>query len=176
MGRDKAFLELGGQTLLARQIETARAAGAVEVFISGRADADYSAFGCRVLQDKFAGAGPLAGIERALDATASMLLLALAVDLPDMNAKLLLQLSTYCKQNTGAIPRVAGELEPLAAFYPKMAQSLAATCLCDNSNSVKNFAGLCGQNELVVLVDFHESCGSFFKNYNTPGEYFVAGR
>src|SRR5258705_13766374 len=74
MGRDKAWLEAGGQSLLARQIGLVRELGAAEVFISGRADADYSEFGCRVLQDKFPDAGPLAGIERALDATTSPLL------------------------------------------------------------------------------------------------------
>ncbi|HEY1490034.1 MAG TPA: NTP transferase domain-containing protein [Verrucomicrobiae bacterium] len=108
--------------------------------MSGRADVDHSVFGCRVLQDKFASAGPLAGIERALGATASPLLLVLAVDLPDMNAEFVRQLSTYRKQNAGAVPRIAGKLEPLAAFYPKMAQSLAAAFLFENSNGVKNFA------------------------------------
>jgi molybdopterin-guanine dinucleotide biosynthesis protein A len=97
----------------------------------------------------------------------------LVVDLPDMNAEFLRQLSTCCKQNAGAVPRIAGGLEPLAAFYPKMAQSLAAIFLCENSNGVKNFAGSCGQNELVTLVDFHESHGRFFKNCNTPGEFLL---
>src|SRR5690349_130325 len=68
MGRDKAWLEINGQILLTRQIELVQAGGATEVFISGRAGMDYSAFGCRVLQDRFPNAGPLAGIERALDA------------------------------------------------------------------------------------------------------------
>src|SRR5258706_11754457 len=89
MGRDKAWLEVGGQTLLARQIGLVREMGATEIFISGRADADYSAFRCPILQDKFLGAGPLAGIERALDAAQSPLLLVLAVDLPEMKAECL---------------------------------------------------------------------------------------
>src|SRR6516164_8647370 len=53
MGRDKAFLETGGKTLLARQIEIARFAGATEVFISGHADMDYSAFAGQVITDRF---------------------------------------------------------------------------------------------------------------------------
>ena len=68
MGRDKAFLSISGKTMLARQIETVRAAGAAEIFISGRAETNYSEFGCRVLVDKFHNAGPLAGIEAALAA------------------------------------------------------------------------------------------------------------
>ena len=176
MGRDKAFLEIGGQTLLARQIETARAAGATEIFISGRADADYSAFGCRVLKDNFPDAGPLAGIESALAVATNPLLLVLAVDLPGMSAEFLRQLSTYCKPNAGAVPRIGDVLEPLAAFYPKAAQSLAATFLGKHSNVVKHFAGCCAQNALVALVDFPKWHGRLFRNCNTPDEFFVAGR
>ena len=89
MGCDKAFLEIGGQTLLARQIQLVHDAGAAEVFISGREGVDYSTSGCRVLTDKFPDAGPLAGIERALDTMTSPLLLVLAVDLPAMTAEFL---------------------------------------------------------------------------------------
>ena len=58
MGRDKAWLRVDGQRLLDRQIALVRAVGAVEVFISGRADRDYSAFGGLVLHDKHSAAGP----------------------------------------------------------------------------------------------------------------------
>ena len=67
MGFDKALLEVDGVPLLARQIQIVRAAGAGEVFISGRSEAGYSAFGCAVLQDNFADSGPMAGIEAALE-------------------------------------------------------------------------------------------------------------
>jgi hypothetical protein len=49
---DKAFVKIGGRTLLARQIELVRAAGAAEVFISGRDGVDYSIFGCPVLKNR----------------------------------------------------------------------------------------------------------------------------
>ena len=75
MGRDKARLELAGRPLLARQIELARELRADKIFISGRAGADYAAFGCEVLFDFYPEAGPLAGVERGLaTATAPFLL------------------------------------------------------------------------------------------------------
>ena len=119
MGLDKARLEIGGQTLLARQIGLAREAGATEVFISGRVGVDYSGFGCRVLVDKFPDAGPLSGIECGLAASPTPLLLVLAVDMAAMSAEFLRRLASHCTATTGAIPRVSGEIEPLAAFYPK---------------------------------------------------------
>jgi molybdopterin-guanine dinucleotide biosynthesis protein A len=170
MGRDKAWLEVGGQALLARQIQLARQIGAAEIFISGRAAADYSAFGCRVLLDKFPDAGPLAGIERALDATAAPLLLVLAVDLPEMSVEFLLRLAAGSSEICGTIPKLAGGIEPLAAFYPKAAQSLAVAGLERKRFAVKNFAGQCVKNNLAQFVIFSEPESRHFANWNSPAD------
>ncbi|MDR3459878.1 MAG: molybdenum cofactor guanylyltransferase [Verrucomicrobiae bacterium] len=170
MGSDKAFMEVDGQTLLARQIQVVRAAGAAKVFISGRTGADYSAYGLRVLEDKFADAGPLAGIHSALEATISPLLLVLAVDLPGMTADFLRQLAVGCPDHTGMVPRLKGNLEPLAAVYPKAALPLAAFLLQQNSFAVKNFAERCEQASLVLIADLPDSAARYFVNCNSPDE------
>jgi molybdopterin-guanine dinucleotide biosynthesis protein A len=174
MGRDKAFLEIGGQALLARQIQLARKIGAAEIFISGRADADYSAFGCRVLKDKFPNAGPLAGIESALDSISTPLLLVLAVDLPEMNAEFLQRLRAGCADDFGTIPCVKENIEPLAAFYPKAAQSLAETLLCAGDNAVATFAKQCVQSGLARFVDLPASEAKYFTNWNSPADFASA--
>jgi molybdopterin-guanine dinucleotide biosynthesis protein A len=168
MGRDKALLEISGQTLLERQIGLAREMGAEKIFISGRAGQDYSVFGCRALRDKFAGAGPLAGIERALAACASPLLLVLAVDLPEMHAKVLRQLFAHCAENRGAIPRVNGSVEPLAAFYPQSARSLARALLRAKENAAGGFAQQCVEAGLAVFVNLPASETEYFANWNSP--------
>lgn len=168
MGCDKAWLEVGGQSLLARQIGIARECGASEVFISGRANVDYSGSGHRVLQDNFSDAGPLAGIERALDAAQSPLLLVLAVDLPEMTTQFLQRLSAGCSETCGAVPKLAGHVEPLAAFYPKATQSLAVASLERKSFAVKDFAGQCVQSGLARFVDLPSSEIKYFANWNLP--------
>lgn len=170
MGRDKAWLEVGGQRLLDRQIELARAAGAVEVFISGRTDTDYAGFDAMVLHDQFADAGPLAGIERALATATSSLVLVLAVDLVAMSVELLRRLAAACSPNVGVIPRVQGSIEPLAAIYPKSALALARSQLAAGSLAVKDFAeravegGLCRYLELGAGESFN------FANWNSPAD------
>ena len=72
MGRDKAWLPLDGQPLLARQIAVVRELDPVELFISGRNDTDYSSLGYPVLQDAFPDAGPLAGIAADTRAEAAL--------------------------------------------------------------------------------------------------------
>jgi len=170
MGRDKAFLEFGGQTMLARQIKLARETGAEEVFISGRTDADYSGFGCRVLHDKFAAAGPLAGIERALTATTSPLLFVLAVDLPEMNAAFLQRLRADCAENVGIISRANEKIEPLAAFYPKAAQPLAEVLLRAEHNALTTFAGHCVRSRLARFVALTVGDARYFVNLNTASD------
>lgn len=176
MGCDKSLMELNGQTLLARQIQLVRDAGATEVFISGRAGTDYSAYDARVLDDQFQNAGPLAGIQSALEAMTSPLLLVLAVDLPCMNADFLRNLAGKCTETVGTVPQVDGDIEPLAAFYPKAVLPLATFLLSQNSFAVKHFAQHCEQAGLLTLTDLPEASLDLFLNCNSPGELETARR
>ncbi len=175
MGRDKAMLEIGGQTLLARQIQLVRETGAAEIFSSGRANVDYSMFGCRVVQDRFPGAGPLAGMERVFDSMTMAQLLVLAVDLPQMGAELLHQLAAVCSETCGAIPQLGNHLEPLAAFYPKPAQTLAATQIAGGHFAVKSFAGLCVQSGLARIIEMPAEAAGHFANWNSPADFHLPG-
>jgi molybdopterin-guanine dinucleotide biosynthesis protein A len=168
MGRDKAFLETGGQTLLARQIQLGAQIGAAEILISGRSEADYSTFGCQVLQDQFANAGPLAGVERALASAKSPMLLVLAVDLPDMNAVFLRRLAADCTETCGAIPRLDGQIEPLAAFYPTTTHPVAVANLERGILAVKDFARRCVNCGLARFTDFAAQEARCLSNWNSP--------
>ena len=169
MGRDKAFVEVDGSSLIARQIALVGDVGAGEVFISGREDVDYSAFGCRVLVDEFSAAGPLAGIERALDASASPLLLVLAVDMPAMNATMLRRLIASCTAVRGVIPRTKDGIEPLAAIYPKAAlNKLKRELQQGKSPGVRWFAQECVASGLAQFVDVSDADAEFFASANSP--------
>jgi molybdenum cofactor guanylyltransferase len=183
MGQDKAWLQIDGESLLTRQIRLARKVGACEVLISGRMDTDYSALGCQVLHDRFVDAGPLAGIECALAATSSPLLLVLAVDMPKMQAQLLRQLLSQCSERAGVIPRMNTRIEPLAAFYTRVAGSLirdyfpAAIQAKFGSEisyanvkapSVTAFADRCVASGVAQFADLSENEAHFFANWNSP--------
>ena len=181
MGRDKAWLEIGGETLLARQIKLVRAAGATEVFISGRADRDYSSFGPPVLTDNFPNCGPLAGIESALQICREPLLLVLAVDMPHLTVRLVQQLQTHCRAGSGTIPRLAGQLEPLGAFYPQAAARLATELLTPfearpgvTAPGVGCFARRCVKEGLASFYDLPADCLKQFTNWNEPQDVGAA--
>lgn len=177
MGRDKASLELHGQTLLARQIHLAHQAGAAEILISGRPDADYPPFNGRVILDRFPGSGPLAGIESALAVATQPLVLVLAVDMPYLNVALLQKLGAQHGENIGAIPRVQDRIEPLAAVYPRRAQPLAEALLARNpagksepAPGPTDFARLCVERGLARWVDISAAEAGGFRSVNTPAD------
>lgn len=168
MGRDKALLPIGGRPLLARQLELVRAAGAAEIFISGRADTDYSAFGCPVVRDRFPEVGPLAGIEAALHAATHSRLLVLAVDLPGMSLACLRHLLAGSTDELGVVPCLNGLAEPLAAVYPRTTRALAEAQIRNQQHAVRAFAERCVQAGLVRWEAMPVEAAPCFDNWNTP--------
>ena len=176
MGRDKAWLPLDGQPLLAQQIAVVRKLKPVELFISGRADTDYSSLGCPVLTDEFADAGPLAGIAAGLKAASAPLVLVLAVDMPDMTSGALRRLLERCTPGVGIVPRVNHRVEPLAAYYPKAAAPLAVDLLKRQLRAVRTFAEQCKHAGLVAVHDVAEADWKCFANWNSPDDPPLPGQ
>jgi molybdopterin-guanine dinucleotide biosynthesis protein A len=84
MGRDKAFLTLGGSSLLERALAVARCASQ-EVTLVGQRE-KFAAYGS-VIEDVYRGQGPLAGIHAALSGSAFELNLMIGVDTPFLDPK-----------------------------------------------------------------------------------------
>jgi molybdenum cofactor guanylyltransferase len=170
MGQDKAWLEVGGQSLLARAVSTVRDSGIEEILISGRAGTDYSALRCPVLFDLEPGCGPLSGIERAFDAAGAPLLLVLAVDLPNMTAAFLRKLAGRCDLLTGAVPKLRGQLEPLAAIYPKRCRFIALDCLLKCRRAARDFSDACLREHAIRTFPVRRPDIGCFENWNTPSD------
>jgi molybdenum cofactor guanylyltransferase len=170
MGRDKARLEVDGQSLLARAVGKARELGVAEVFISGRPGEDYSALKCPVMFDLEPGCGPLGGIERALHAATAPLVLVLAVDLPAMTAAFLARLVAQCDALTGAVPQLDGQLEPLSAIYPRRCHAIAAHCLSHARRAARDFAEACRAEHAVRPYVVRTDDAQCFVNWNCPAD------
>lgn len=168
MGRDKAWLPVDGRPLLARQIALVQELGPTQTFISGRPDVDYSAFGCQVLYDRETGLGPLGGMERALHECAASLLLVLAVDLAEMTSSFLRRLAARCDWHTGAVPKRAGDLDPLAAIYPKRCHALACEALARSRYAARDFAAACLRERTVKAFPVPSADDGCFANWNRP--------
>ena len=171
MGRDKARLAFEEESLLARQLRKVRTLNPAEVFISGRSGEDYSAFNCPVLFDLEPGFGPLGGIERALHAAGSPLLLVLAVDLPHMTNGFLQKMFAGCDRLTGAVPKLNGRLEPLAAIYPKRCHAVAGDFIARSRHAVCEFAEACLEERALRTFRVAHADVGCFANWNSPADF-----
>lgn len=97
MGRDKALLELAGETLLERTIRLGKALGARQVLVSRNQPG--------FIQDQIKDAGPMAGISAALAHCDNRWLLVLPVDMPLLSPEALTPLltETHRAQQAGFI-------------------------------------------------------------------------
>lgn len=175
MGRDKAWLHFDGRPLVELAVAKTRQLGIQEVFISGRAGEDYSAMKCPVLFDLEPGFGPIGGIERGLHECSSPLLLVLAVDLPHMSLTFLSRMREACDRLTGAVPKLNGQLEPLAAIYPKRCLALAFAAIAKSRYSARDFASACLRERAVRACPVTRSEASNLLNWNRPGDLADAG-
>lgn len=130
MGRDKALLPFRGRTLAGHVAEAvARAAGTVTLV----GDAERYAFlGYPVLPDRMQGAGPLAGIQAALEASEAAWNLVVACDLPGVDAGFLSGLLEAARSAGADCLLAAGRTglpEPLCAVYHRRCLPAVAAAL-----------------------------------------------
>ena len=162
MGSDKALLEIEGEPLWRRQLETLRRLAPAQLMLSGPRREEWS--DCDLVADEVSHAGPLAGVAAALAKCTTPLLVVLAVDLPMMTTEFLQALLALCHDGQGAVPQGDHCFEPLAAVYPATCTPAVAAALQSGDFSLQNFL-LCvflgPKNRLDKCF-----CGDLPKNYH----------
>ena len=108
MGRDKAFLDLGGAPLVTRVIERVAPLCTEVILVANNASA-YAPFGYPVVPDVYPGKGSLGGIFSGLQAAHEQYALAVACDMPLLNPELLSYLISLAPSFDVVIPRAREE-------------------------------------------------------------------
>ncbi|MGH2603679.1 MAG: molybdenum cofactor guanylyltransferase [Dehalococcoidia bacterium] len=121
LGRDKALLELDGEPLVVRAVRTLSGLAA-EVLVLGPPERAILAPGARVIPDERPGDGPLPALATALREMRGDRMIAVATDMPLLNAALLTYLLDRSEGYDATVPRVGGHTQQLHAVY-------ARTCL-----------------------------------------------
>jgi molybdopterin-guanine dinucleotide biosynthesis protein A len=177
MGADKAFVQLGGCTLLAHALALAKSV-TPDVRIVGSPE-KFAAFG-EVVEDEFPQHGPLAGIHAALRASSSELNLMLAVDMPFVEVPFLEYLFQEAARHESAmvtIPRATGAWQTLCAVYRKPFADLAEQALRQGKNKIDP---LFRETTIQILdepaLTKHNFSLNMFRNVNTPEELEEAAR
>ena len=135
MGQDKAFLKLGGNTLLERALELA---GSVAAHVRIVAPQERFLTVARTIEDTYPDCGPLGGIHAALSRTTTELNLVLAVDLPFVEPDFLSYLVAQASQTAAlvTVPQADGGWQPLCAVYRRDFGAIAERALQRNHNKI----------------------------------------
>jgi molybdopterin-guanine dinucleotide biosynthesis protein A len=115
-GRDKALLEIGGETLLRRTVRVLKEVTG-EVLVLGPPERAKQVSGVTVVQDSKPGTGPLGGIATALATRRGDAVLAVAVDMPFLNATLLGYLVRLAEDADVVLPVAEGRGQQLHAVF-----------------------------------------------------------
>ena len=171
-GRDKAFIMLGGQSLLS-QVRDRFAPQVERIAISANGDAGRFGAGVPILADD-SSQGPLSGILAALDWAAPLgatAVVSVAVDTPFLPSDLVPRLCLAAEGSLGgvAIAASGGVDHPTASLWPVgLRGDLRAFLVSGAKTRVMDFARSHG----AVRADFGDD--GAFVNLNTPEDLAAA--
>ncbi|MGH9509063.1 MAG: molybdenum cofactor guanylyltransferase [Terriglobales bacterium] len=135
MGRDKAFLDLAGRTLLDRALETCRPLCPTVTIVGPQEK--FAACGTTV-EDIYPGRGPLAGIHAALSHSVTSHNLVVGVDLPFVTTGFLRYLveQAWASGADVTVPRAGGGFHPVCAVYHRRFRDVAQAALEHGVNKI----------------------------------------
>lgn len=112
MGRDKAWVELGGKFLIARVIDALRQV-CDEIIIVANEPSRFEPLAVQVTPDAFPNTGSLGGLYSGVKAAQNELAVAVACDMPFLNPALLRFLISLSSGHDIVIPGVRDETNPV---------------------------------------------------------------
>ncbi len=169
MGRDKALLRWGEETLLERAVRFWRASGRVDrVLVAEGAPGHFPALppGALAVPDRAPGRGPMEALVSAFLASGAELLYVSAVDMPNLTAKAILP----PPEHDAAVYRRPGRVEPLFGVYRRSVLPAAEGLL---------ERGRGGMSDLLAAVktDYYYTppcLERVLQNLNTPADCLAA--
>lgn len=178
MGRDKAFVELGGKVLIERVIERSAGLGQSETILITNKPPEYAQLGLPMHGDILPDKGSLGGIYTALARAKSPDVLVLACDMPFVNSSLLRYMIEQMDEETDiVVPRVEGYPQGLHAIYKKTCIAPIAEQLAADQLKIIRFYDQMRVHYLdEAEYALFDPQGRSFANLNTPEELAEAER
>ena len=124
MGRDKAFIEVGGRTLLDGAVTALQGASASPVVVIGGDREQVLAAGHAFVPDEYPGEGPLGGILTALRTLETDLVVVLACDLLHASSLTVTSMVGALAEGDAAVPIVDGRPQWLHAVWHRRSRSV----------------------------------------------------
>jgi len=171
MGKDKAWLELGGRAMIEHVIAALVPVTTRVAIIAS--SLEYERLGFPVFADSHTGIGPLEAIRTALSNALTSRVVLVGCDLPFVTADLFKLLLSIPGNHYATVPVGAdGKIEPLCAIYRPEALPVVTDLITRGERKV-SFLFDRVPTRLVPFDDLRALHGSelFFENINTPEDY-----
>ncbi|MCU0480317.1 MAG: molybdenum cofactor guanylyltransferase [Anaerolineae bacterium] len=163
MGRDKAWVDLGGIPLIHHLLFAIHKAEFDDIFLVTNQRSKYDSLDLPIHPDSFINCGALGGIESALTHSKHDWTLAVACDIPFIRPDVLNLLVKSSHDNIDVVLPVAGEMtQPLCALYHKRCLDVARAQLNAGQYKVRDFL----QKLRLMLITINDPWCFF--NVNTP--------
>ncbi len=173
-GRDKAFLQVDGETVLERTLRVLRGCFD-EVLVVSNQPEKYRRFAVAVTGDELRGLGPLGGLHAGLGRIEARHAFVTACDMPFLRPEPILflveRLRALGGENEAVVPTWDGDIEPLHAIYASHLRSRIAAAINDGARSMRDFLPLV--RTAYIPQEVMEGVGGAeesFRNVNTPEE------
>jgi molybdopterin-guanine dinucleotide biosynthesis protein A len=174
MGRNKAFLELGGRPLIQIVIERVQEACG-EVLIVTADVASYAGLGVAIVEDRFQDVGVLGGLHAGLAAASHELTLAVGCDMPFLNPEVLRAFAAWAESYDVALLRHNGYVEPLHGAYRRTCLSpIEAAIRAGKRRVISFFPHVRVRAVTPQDVEPLDPQLRSFRNLNTPEEWEAA--
>jgi len=172
MGRDKAFVELGGKALIEHVITRSAVLGQADTILITNKPAQYAHLGLPMHRDILPNKGSLGGIYTALVNAKSPNVLMLACDMPFVNSRLLRYMIEQMDDDIDiVVPTVDGYPQGLHAIYKKTCiEPIARQLAADRLKIIRFYDQM--RVRYLDETDYaaFDPLGRSFANLNTPEE------
>lgn len=171
MGRDKAFLKIGGIPLIEHVLRTLRSVLA-DIIVVTNSPHLYSAYDVRVVTDASDKRGPLTGIYSGLLHSTDEYNFVVACDMPFLNAGLISYMMGLSEGYDAVVPSCGGKVEPLHAVYRRGLLPFLEQQLSKEKRKIQDlFSAVRVRYVIEQEIDRFDPARKSFKNLNTPQEY-----
>jgi molybdopterin-guanine dinucleotide biosynthesis protein A len=170
-GIDKSALQVGGASILDRQLAVLRSV-TPHIMIVASSEDRYREAGVPVVRDRIQGAGSLGGIYTALVEAPTEQLVIMACDMPFLTAPFLVRLAALAADADAVIPRDARRLHPLCSGWSRRAAPhLRARIEDGRLRVVEALDGLDVREMDPRELARFDPDGRLLMNVNTPDDY-----
>jgi molybdopterin-guanine dinucleotide biosynthesis protein A len=176
-GRDKSSLDVGGASILDRQLAALRGVAGRILVVSGN-PARYQERGLDAVADLVPGAASMGGLYTALSHAATEHVLVVACDLPFLTASFLRRLAAAAEPADAAVvPRSTDGWQPLCAVY---ARSLAEPARRQIDAGRLKIVDLLASSRVREIgpdaIAEDDPDGLLFFNVNSPADWQLANQ